>query len=53
MAAASMSKLYQMSDAAARTLGIAILPFGVREPEERPSDVAAEPTRGIRPDAAT
>jgi hypothetical protein len=40
---------YQRSDAAARTLGISILPFGVREPED--IDRAFEGTAGDKPDA--
>jgi hypothetical protein len=44
-----MALRYQMSDAAARTLGIAILPFGVREPED--IDHAFEIMARDKPDA--
>jgi len=46
---AGMALRYQMSDAAARTLGIAILPFGVREPED--IDRAFEVMARDKPDA--
>jgi putative ABC transport system substrate-binding protein len=46
---AGMALRYQMSDAAARTLGIAILPFGVRDPED--IDRAFEVMARDKPDA--
>ena len=46
---AGMALRYQTSDEAARTLGIAILPFGVREPED--IDRAFEVMARDKPDA--